>query len=81
MPLTISDEQLQTAGMNADQARVEIACRLFEAGKLTLWPAAQWAGLTRPEFEQELLSRRIPIYRPTVEELRAEMATQDALGI
>ena len=50
MPLTLSDELLKQAGMTADEARVEIACRLFDAGKLALWPAAQLAGMSRVEF-------------------------------
>lgn len=41
MPLTISDELLDAAGLSAETARVEIACRMFETGTLALWPAAQ----------------------------------------
>jgi predicted HTH domain antitoxin len=74
MPLTITDETLEKAGMTADEARVEIACRLFDAGKLDLWPAAQLAQRTRSEFEGELLERKIPIYRPTLEDIKAELA-------
>jgi predicted HTH domain antitoxin len=81
MALTLSDDLLQQAGMTADEARVEIACRLFEAGKLALWPAAQFAQLTRVEFEEELHRRQIPIYRPTVEDLKADLATLDRLGV
>jgi predicted HTH domain antitoxin len=57
MPLTISDEQLKAMGLDEREARVEFACRLFEAGKLDLWPAAQLAGLTRAEMEGELRAR------------------------
>jgi predicted HTH domain antitoxin len=80
MPLTISDEVLQKAGMTAEEARVEIACRLFDAGKLDLWPAAQMAQMTRSQFEEELHNRRIPIYRPTVEDLKADLETLKRLG-
>ncbi len=73
MPLTLSDEILKKSGMTADEARVEIACRLFDAGKLALWPAAQLAELTRVEFEEELHRRRIPIYRPTLDDLKTEL--------
>ena len=41
MPLTLCDEILKQAGMTADDAGIEIACRLFDARKLGLWPAAQ----------------------------------------
>jgi predicted HTH domain antitoxin len=81
MPLTIPDDVLRKTGMSEDEARVEIACRLFEAGKLALWPAAQWAGLSRSQFEEEVLDRRIPLYRPTQRDLDAELDAMDKLGI
>jgi predicted HTH domain antitoxin len=61
MPLTIPDELLREAGLSERQALIELTCRLFAAGKLTLWSAAKWLGLTRIEFEEELRQRRIPI--------------------
>jgi len=73
MPLTLSDDILKKAGMSAEEARVEIACRLFDAEKLALWPAAQLAEMTRVEFEEELHRRRIPIYRPTLDDLKTEL--------
>ncbi len=79
MPLTLSDDILQKAGMSVDEARVEIACRLFDAGKLDLWPAAQLAEMTRVEFEEELHRRRIPIYRPTLDDLQTELEAFDKL--
>lgn len=81
MPLTISDELLDAAGLSAETARVEIACRMFEAGKLALWPAAQWAGLSRVEFENELRRRKIPLYRPTWEQIEGEIRGMEQLGI
>ncbi len=81
MPLTLSDEVLKQAGLTEQEARVEIACRLFDAGKLDLWPAAQLAGMTRVNFEAELLNRKIPIYRLTVDDLVSEQAALDKLGI
>jgi len=79
MPLTISDEVLQSAGLTEEEARLEFACRLFDAEKLSLWPAAQLAGMSRVEFEGELHKRKIPIYRPTVEDLRADLAAFERL--
>jgi len=81
MPLTLSDEILAKAGMTADEARVEIACRLFDAGKLHLWPAAQLAQMSRVEFEEQLALRKIPIYRFTLEDLIAEQKALDELGV
>jgi predicted HTH domain antitoxin len=81
LTLSLSDEVLKQAGMTAEEARVEIACRLFDAGKLTLWPAAQLAQLPRADFEEELHRRQIPVYRPTVEDFKADLETLDRLGI
>jgi predicted HTH domain antitoxin len=82
MPLTlsISDEVLQRAGMTEEEARIEIACRLFDAEKLALWPAAQLAQLSRVEFEDELMKRKIPIYRMTVEEFQKDLESLRQLG-
>jgi predicted HTH domain antitoxin len=81
MPVTITDDVLRQAQLTEREARVEIACHLFGIGKLDLWPAAQLAALTRSEMEAELHRRGIPIYRPTVEELRADMESLKKLGI
>jgi predicted HTH domain antitoxin len=81
MPLTISDELLGAAGLSPETASVEIACRMFETGKLAPWPAAQWAGLSRVEFENELRRRNIPLYRPTWEQIKGEVRGLEQLGI
>jgi predicted HTH domain antitoxin len=73
MPLVISDEVLQQAGLSEREALIEIACRLFDLEKLELWPAAKLAGLSRVEMENELFRRKIPIYRPTIEDLEQDM--------
>jgi predicted HTH domain antitoxin len=79
MALTIPDDVLKAAGMNEGEALVEIACRLFEAEKLSLWAGAKLAGLSRTEFEQELLTRKIPLYRPTTDDLKTDLETLDRL--
>lgn len=80
MPLTIDDELLDVAGMSEDQARIEIACRLFESGKLTLPAAVRWSGLDRSGMERELLARGVPLYRPTAQEVEADRRTLRDLG-
>jgi len=79
MPVVLSDEILKQMGMTADEARIEIACRLFQARKLELWPAARLAGLSRVAMEAELMERRIPIYYPTVEDLHADLRALDRI--
>ena len=79
MPVIISDETLKTAGMTEREAKIEIACYLFDKGKLYLWPAAQLAGMTRDEFLSELHQRGIPAFRPTVEDLMHDLAVLEEI--
>jgi predicted HTH domain antitoxin len=81
MPLIIPDDVLEEAGLNEGDARIEFACRLFDAGKLTLWGAAKLAGLSRVEFEGELQARGIPWLRPNECDLAEDLAALDRLGI
>ncbi len=81
MPVVIPDEALREAGLNPHEALVEFACRLFDAGKLTLPSAVRLAAMSRVAFEQELRSRRIPIYRPTLKDLDDDMKALKHLGI
>jgi predicted HTH domain antitoxin len=74
MSITISDELLKEAGMSDREALVEIACRLFEAGKLTLPLAARLAGVDRGEMEDQLLDRKIPLYRPSLDDYHQDVA-------
>lgn len=61
MPVTITDEMLESAGLSEAEARLEIACRLFGAGRLSLPEATRWAGISRTEFEAALLARGLPL--------------------
>ena len=81
MPVMITDDFLRQVRLTEREARVEIACHLFGIGKLELWPAAEFAGMSRSEMEGELRRRAIPIYRPTVEQLRADLEALKKLGI
>jgi predicted HTH domain antitoxin len=81
MPVVISDETLREAGLTAREVEIELACHLFDLGKLTLWSAARLAGLSRIEFEQQLGLRKIALYRPSAEELTEELEALDRLGL
>lgn len=74
MPVIIPDKTLEIAGMIEREALIEIACHLFDKGKLQLWPAAQLAGMSREAFEDELHSRNVAIYRPTLADLRNDLS-------
>lgn len=63
MPVTLPDQLLAEAGLSEGEAKLEIACRLYDAGKLTMPQATRWAGITRVEFEAALLDRDLPLVR------------------
>lgn len=79
MPLVIPDDVLSSTGFNEREMQIEIACWLFDAGKLGLWPAARLAAMARGEFEEELASRKIAIYRPTLEDWEVDKKTIEEL--
>lgn len=80
MTITVPDEILQQAGLTEREAVIEFACRLFDAEKLDLFGGARLAGLSRTEFEAELRARRIPIYRPSIEDIADDIAALRKLG-
>ena len=63
MPVTVPDQLLLEAGLSEADARLEIACRLYDAGKLTMPQATRWAGISRVELESALLERHLPLLR------------------
>src|SRR5438045_808370 len=73
MPLIIDDEVLQQAGLSEGEARIEFACRMFDADKLSIHQAAKFAGMGRYELEAELARRNIPVYRYTEEHFRQDL--------
>jgi predicted HTH domain antitoxin len=80
MPLLISDDLLSDAGLGVDHARVEIACRLYDGGTLTLGQAVRWSQLTRGQFEDALRDRNLPVYRLDAEDLRQDLESLRQLG-
>lgn len=81
MMLVLPDDPLRQAGLDEQQARLEFACWLFDSGRIDLWPAAQVAGLSRPEFEAELLRRGIAIHHYTESDFAADIQTADSLKL
>ncbi len=63
MPLLVEDELLEEAGLSESEARVEIACRLYDSGRLTMPQATRWARLSRTDFEAALWERGLPLVR------------------
>lgn len=79
--LSIPDDLLKEAGLDEQQALVEFACRLFDAGKLPFLSAAKLAGLDRHGMEDALLLRNIAIYRPSTKDLAEDIAALDRMEI
>jgi len=63
VPITIPSELLTDAGLTEREALVEIACRLYDAGTLTMPQATRWAGVSRVDLESALLERHLPLIR------------------
>lgn len=80
MPLLISDDALRAAGLSEREAKIEIACRWFDEGKLSLGHAAALADMSELEFETELSVRGVPRYRYTEEMLDHDVEALKKLG-
>ena len=80
MPLVIPDELLHAAGLSEAEAKLEIACRWFDQGKLTIGHAARLAGLSEVEFEKQLTTRGIPRIRYDDNALDCDVDTLKKLG-
>lgn len=75
MPLTFTDDDLRAMDMDERLARIEIACRLYDADKLPKGAAARLVGMSRDEFNAELVKRGLPVIRYTEEDFEREMET------
>ncbi len=78
--LEIPDEVLREAGLTEADALLELACRLFETGRISLPSAARLARLDRNTMEDALLARRIPLYKPTVDDFVSDLDALDRSG-
>jgi predicted HTH domain antitoxin len=79
MPIAIPSELLTEAGLSEREALLEIACRLYDAGKLTMPQATRWAGVTRVELESALLERGLPLVRIDERYWRQEIESLEKL--
>ena len=80
MPLTIADNVLEQAGLSEREMATEIACRLFAARILSKPAAQKLCGLSRPEFEDELVNRGLPVVILDVEYWDQELASLQRLS-
>jgi predicted HTH domain antitoxin len=80
MTLELNDELLATAGLTAEETRLELAVHLVETGRLTAGQARRLTNLERLEFERVLGERGFwPNYDE--ESLRRETASLQQAGL
>ena len=72
--VNISEERLRSVALNERDAVADIAIGLYKREQVSLGRAAEIAGLSTPEFLNELGRRRIPI-NLEVDDLRADVET------
>ena len=63
--------------MSESDIRLDLACALFAAGRISRAVAVRVAGLTQYELDAELYRRRIPAY--TEESLDEDLSTLRSL--
>ena len=76
MTLTLPDDPALDQLAESD-IRLDLACALFAAGRISRSVGARLAGMERHDFDEELFRRKIPSY--TEEMLEEDMATLNKL--
>jgi predicted HTH domain antitoxin len=73
MTLTIPSERIGNVKLSERDALIDVAIGPYKREQVSLGRAAEIAGISSPEFLQELGRRRIPINYDS-QDLRADMA-------
>jgi len=60
-------------GLSEDEAKLMLAIKLYEIGKISLGQAAKIAGFSKRAFMEILGRYKIPIFAYSPEELREEL--------
>ena len=60
-------------GVTEEEARLLLAIKLYEEGRISLGKAAEVAGYTRPTFMEILSRRKVPLLDYLAEELESEL--------
>ncbi len=79
--LHIPDDVLKRLGGSQREARIEIACRLYETQKLAFDQAARFAEVDLEAFAQACATRRIPVYWVREEDLENDLRTLRNMGV
>ena len=76
LTIDIPDEVVARENLSDATIRIELACRLFDAQKLSKAEACRLAGMDRMDFEEALIARGLPVLR-----YNAEMFAQDLAAV
>jgi predicted HTH domain antitoxin len=60
-------------GLSEDEAKLLLAIKLYEVGKVSLGKAAKLAGYSKRSFLEILGKYRVPVFAYSPEELREEV--------
>jgi predicted HTH domain antitoxin len=60
--------------LSSDEARLLLAIKLYEVGKLTLGQAAKLAGFSKRAFMEMLGQYHVPVFNYSPEELEQEIS-------
>lgn len=61
------------SGLSLDEAKMLLAVKLYETGKVSLGQAARTAGQSKRDFMEILGQQQVPIFNYSPEELREEI--------
>lgn len=73
---TMSTSELKVSlplGLSEDEAKLLLAIKLYEVGKVSLGQAAKLAGFSKRTFMEMLGRYRVPVFAYSPEELRQEI--------
>jgi len=72
MPVTTLEVELPSA-LSHDDARMALAAKLFEMGRVTIGEGAAIAGVSKPTFMEMLGRYGVAVFNYSAEDLRAEV--------
>lgn len=62
------------SGLSREEAKMLLAIKLYETGKVSLGQAARTAGRSKRDFMELLGQQQVPIFNYSPEELREEVS-------
>ncbi|HEY5296921.1 MAG TPA: UPF0175 family protein [Verrucomicrobiae bacterium] len=79
MTIELPDVNVGSQPLTSEQARIELACALYAAWKISMFQAVKIAGMPRILFWKELGKRKIP-WQYTVEDLQHDFEMAEKLS-